>query len=86
MRRKPWLWLLAGPNGAGKSTHAPVLRARVEEIVGPDEVAYRVARDAPPKCRVSRRPNRAAPKERVAPGASKLRIETTISGTVIYRS
>jgi predicted ABC-type ATPase len=34
--------LLAGPNGAGKSTYAPKVRADVEEIVGPDEFAYRL--------------------------------------------
>jgi predicted ABC-type ATPase len=43
----PWLWLLAGPNGAGKSTYAPVLSSDVEEIVRPDELAYRLSPTAP---------------------------------------
>jgi predicted ABC-type ATPase len=47
MSGRPWLWLLAGPNGAGKSTYARDLLADVEEIVGPDEFAYRLSRDAP---------------------------------------
>lgn len=80
MRRKPWLWLLAGPNGAGKSTHAPELRARVEEIVGPDEVAYRVARDAPQSAafragRIALRRRNELLQER-----RSFAIETTISG------
>jgi len=43
MSRQPWLWLIADPNGAGKSTYAPNLAADVEEIVRPDELAYRLA-------------------------------------------
>lgn len=46
MSGRPWLWLL-GPNGAGKSTYARSLLANVEEIVGPDELAYQLSRDAP---------------------------------------
>jgi predicted ABC-type ATPase len=47
MSGPPWLWLIAGPNGAGKSTYAPNLAADVEEIVRPDELAYRLSRGAP---------------------------------------
>jgi predicted ABC-type ATPase len=47
MTAGPWLWLLAGPNGAGKSSYAPVLSSDVEEIVRPDELAYRLAPTAP---------------------------------------
>jgi predicted ABC-type ATPase len=47
MNDPPWLWLIAGPNGAGKSTYAPNLAANVNEIVRPDELAYRLSRDAP---------------------------------------
>ncbi len=47
MSGSPWLWLLAGPNGAGKSTYARNLLANVEEIVGPDELAYQLSQDVP---------------------------------------
>jgi predicted ABC-type ATPase len=47
MSGRRWFWLLAGPNGAGKSTYAHNLTADVEEIVRPDELAYRLARHAP---------------------------------------
>jgi predicted ABC-type ATPase len=45
----PWMWLIAGPNGAGKSTFAPNLSSDVEEIVMPDQLAYRLSATAPEK-------------------------------------
>ncbi len=81
MRRKPWLWLLAGPNGAGKSTYAPKLRADVEEIVGPDEFAYRLARSAPD--RAALRAGRLAVQRRneLLRERRSFAVETTISGS-----
>jgi len=43
------MWLIAGPNGAGKSTFAPNLSSDVEEIVMPDQLAYRLSATAPEK-------------------------------------
>jgi len=45
MTGQPWLWLIAGPNGAGKSTYASNIAADVEDIVRPDELAYRISRE-----------------------------------------
>lgn len=80
MRRKPWLWLLAGPNGGGKSTYAPKLRADVEEIVGPDELAYGLARNAPE--RAALRAGRLAVRRRhdLLRQRRSFAVETTISG------
>jgi predicted ABC-type ATPase len=80
MRRKPWLWLLAGPNGAGKSTYAPKLRADVEEIVGPDEFAYRLVQNAPE--RAALRAGRLAVQRRneLLRQRQSFALETTISG------
>jgi predicted ABC-type ATPase len=80
MRRKPWLWLLAGPNGAGKSTYAPNLRADVEEIVGPDELAYQIARRAPQ--RAALRAGRLAVQRRndLLRQRRSFGVETTIAG------
>jgi predicted ABC-type ATPase len=80
MSGQPWLWLLAGPNGAGKSTYARDLLADVEEIVGPDELAYRISKDAPKSAALQagrlavRRRNELLEQRRT------FAIETTLSG------
>jgi len=80
MRRKPWVWLLAGPNGAGKSTYAPKVRADVEEIVGPDEFAYRLVPAEPE--RAALRAGRLAVQRRneLLRERRSFAVETTISG------
>src|SRR5215472_7963881 len=80
MRRKPWLWLLAGPNGAGKSTYAPKVRADVEEIVGPDEFAYRLVPAEPEQAAL--RAGRLAVRRRneLLRERRSFAVETTISG------
>jgi predicted ABC-type ATPase len=80
MSGQPWLWLLVGPNGAGKSTYARDLLADVEEIVGPDELAYRISKDAPESAALQagrlavRRRNELLEQRRT------FAIETTLSG------
>lgn len=74
------MWLLAGPNGAGKSTYAENLEGKVAEIVQPDELAYRISRDAPED--VALTAGRLAVRrlqERVDRRAS-FAVETTLSG------
>lgn len=77
---RPWLWLLAGPNGAGKSTYARDLLADVEEIVGPDEFAYRLSKDAPESA--SLQAGRLAVRRRneLLEQCRTFAIETTLSG------
>jgi hypothetical protein len=74
------IWLLAGPNGARKSTYAPKLRADVEEIVGPDEFAYQIARGSPE--RAALRAGRLAVERRneLLRQRRSFAVETTISG------
>src|SRR5262249_28918598 len=74
------LWLLAGPNGAGKSTYAPKLRADVEEIVGPDEFAYQIARGSPERAALCA--GRLAVRRRndLLRQRRSFAVETTISG------
>ena len=72
--------LLAGPNGAGKSTYAPVLSSDVEEIVRPDELAYRLSPNAPEDVAV--RAGRLAINriENLLTERRSFAVETTLSG------
>jgi predicted ABC-type ATPase len=80
MSGQPWLWLLAGPNGAGKSTYASNLAADVEEIVRPDELAYRLSGEAPET--VALRAGRSAVRRmtELLNQRRSFAVETTLSG------
>ena len=79
------MWLLAGPNGAGKSTYAENLEGRVEGIVRPDELAYRISREAPEAAALTA--GRSAVRllqEFIYRGAS-FAVETTLAGKLHLR-
>jgi predicted ABC-type ATPase len=80
MSGSPWLWLLAGPNGAGKSTYARNLLANVEEIVGPDELAYQLSQDAPESAAVQAGRLAVRRRNELLEQRRSFAVETTLSG------
>jgi predicted ABC-type ATPase len=80
MSGSPWLWLLAGPNGAGKSTYARNLLANVEEIVGPDELAYQLSQDAPESAALQAGRLAVRRRNELLEQRRSFAVETTLSG------
>jgi predicted ABC-type ATPase len=81
MNDPPWLWLIAGPNGAGKSTYAPNLAANVNEIVRPDELAYRLSGDAPESVALSAGRLAVQSMTRLLEQRLSFAVETTLAGS-----
>ncbi len=80
MSGSPWLWLLAGPNGAGKSTYARNLLANVEEIVGPDELAYQLSQDVPESAALQAGRLAVRRRNELLEQRRSFAVETTLSG------
>lgn len=80
MSEGPWLWLLAGPNGAGKTTYAPTLRADIEKVIGPDQIAYELLPTAPDKAAFQAGREALALQRQLLEERRSFAIETTLAG------